>query len=326
MGWGGCEPGDVDEDIPFHPPRGLFQHYSQVEKHLVTPDPGSLCVGQYVICVLADSVMGVRRGAMPQVGGLGFRMGAILGVNRAAQQITVAWWSTVENAVSRASHVWRPWLGPQGKSCTGVVAVDEVAFTFRKLTSAGRMWVAEFRSMQYILECRKDQQEVEMARIHALAEMAQRHAQDEYLDDVVGDDRDATDHHARYLRKEEAQLHEEIVVGEVKAAAKAKSKETQKQVSEGEEEEVEDIDEIDCPGYEDCECNFDHLLQDKKPGDPLFAVIYAHNWNRIAEIARDSGEKWIKNSNCLDYSTRRAAEWDRMNALNVQGRTRRRRG
>jgi hypothetical protein len=188
------------------------------------------------------------------------------------------------------------------------------------------MWVAEFRSMQYILECRKDQQEVEMARIQALAEMAQKHEQDEYLDDVVGDDRDVTDHHARYLRKEEAQLHEEIVVEEVKAPARAKSKVTQKQVSEGEEEEVGDIDELECPGYEDCDCNFDHLLQDKKPGDHLFAVIYAHNWNRIAEIARDSGEKWIKNSNCLDYSTRRAGEWDRMNALNVQGRTRRRRG
>ena len=311
VGWAGRNPED-EEEIDFIPSRGLFQHYNQVAAHMVTPDPDTLCVGQYVVCVLTDpGTKQVRSAPRPDAGNLGFQMGEIIAVNSKAQQISVVWWSTVNTTVSKATHVWRVWMGPHGQPCAGIVTVDEVVYTFRKLTTAGRMWVAEYRTIQYILECRAKQKQVEMVRIQTLAEMAHVQQADDYLDDVVAE-LDAGAHQMQELKKYDALMQQEVVVTEVQSSSEMQGK-----------THVEDEDtELDCEGYAECECDYDAVLTSIVPGHSRFSSIYAHNWRRIVEKAEQDGQTWINNSNSITYTDNRAREWARMEACGIDSRPR----
>ena len=144
-----------DEGIDTTGPSGLFQDWEQVKIHRVRPEPESICVGMMVAVDTA--------GDLHQVEGppskFGFRLGRVVRVDRVMQHVTIQWWCTSATVFAQ-KQLWRPWL----TQSLHIVKATACFYTFLDLTAQGRLRAGNFRSLQYILECREAEKDLEAIR------------------------------------------------------------------------------------------------------------------------------------------------------------------
>ena len=130
--------------IPFTPARGVFQHAIQVQQHKTNPEPSDLCLGN-LVCVWADSP---EDGLPPHH--LGFRLGTIVRVYSTEGNLDVQWLVTGAGSLTLNTQ-FRVWAGQVKKS---TLKVSDCFFTFRALTSTGRIQAQYRLSIVYIMDCR----------------------------------------------------------------------------------------------------------------------------------------------------------------------------